>query len=173
MDYPVVLERDDNDTILVSFPDFPEAHTYGDTEDEALARARDALATAIDGYIKDRREIPAPSVHAGPHVPMPALVQAKVDLYRAMREERVSKAELARRLHWHGPQVDRLLEMTHVSQLGQLESAFAALGRRLRVGVERSNVTAQVAQAARRRSARAKRMASTKRQRRAAARSRR
>jgi len=44
MDYPVKLKRDDNDTILVSFPDFPEAHTYGDDEGDALERAKDALA---------------------------------------------------------------------------------------------------------------------------------
>src|SRR5262245_43037678 len=29
VDYPVVLEKDDNETILVSFPDFPEVHTFG------------------------------------------------------------------------------------------------------------------------------------------------
>lgn len=51
MEYPVRLERDDNDTILVSFSDFPEAHTYGETVEDALERAADALATAIDAYI--------------------------------------------------------------------------------------------------------------------------
>ena len=45
MDYPVLLTPDDNNTIRVSFPDFPEAHTFGDTTDEALVRAKDALAT--------------------------------------------------------------------------------------------------------------------------------
>jgi antitoxin HicB len=48
MDYPVILERDDNDTLLVSFPDFPEAHTYGIDREEALTHAQDALASAID-----------------------------------------------------------------------------------------------------------------------------
>jgi hypothetical protein len=38
MDYPVKLQRDDNDTILVSFPDFPEAHTCGDDVEEAAER---------------------------------------------------------------------------------------------------------------------------------------
>ena len=61
MEYPVTLERDDNDTLLVSFPDFPEAHTFGDDREEALARAQDALATIIDAYIKERRAIPSAS----------------------------------------------------------------------------------------------------------------
>ena len=137
MDYPVKVERDDNHTYLVSFIDFPEAHTFGDTVAEALSRGRDALATAIDGYIKDRRDIPRPSARAAKHhVTMPALVETKVHLYEAMRAAKISKSELARRLDVHGPQVDRLFEMTHASKLEQLEAAFGAIGKRLVVGVE-------------------------------------
>ena len=112
MDYPVRLERDDNDTVLVNFPDFPEAHTFGDTVDEALVRAQDALATAIEAYIKDKRDIPLPSAIVSKHrVTIPALVETKVRLYEALREAKIGKTELARRLKWHGPQVDRLFEM--------------------------------------------------------------
>jgi antitoxin HicB len=137
MDYSVILERDDNGTILVSFPDFPEAHTYGDNEQEALAHAADALATVIDAYIKDRRDIPLPAAKVTRHrVTMPALVETKVCLYEEMRAAHVGKAELARRLKWHPPQVDRLLEMTHGSRLEQLEAAFSVLGKRLVVSVE-------------------------------------
>ena len=137
MDYPIRLERDDNDTILVSFPDFPEAHTFGENEQDALARATDALATVVDAYIKDKREIPLPSAIVAKHrVTMPALMEAKTALYNAMRAARMGKTELARRLDWHLPQVDRLLAMTHGSRLGQLEAAFRMLGKRLVVGVE-------------------------------------
>lgn len=137
MDYPVTLERDDNDTILVSFPDFPEAHTFGTDEADALTHAQDALATAIDAYIKDKRAVPLPSaVVAKYRVTVPALIEAKLHLYETMRTRRIGKAELGRRLGWHAPQVDRLLAMTHGSKLEQLESAFGALGKRLVVGVE-------------------------------------
>lgn len=137
MDYPIILERDDNDTVLVSFPDFPEAHTFGESERDALAHAVDALSTAIDAYIKDRRDVPLPSAVITPHrVTMPALVEAKVRLYEAMRAARIGKSELARRLDWHLPQIDRLLEMTHASRLDQLEAALGALGKRLVVGIE-------------------------------------
>ena len=60
MDYPVTLTPDDNDTVLVSFPDLPEAHTFGTDEADALLHARDAIATIIDAYIRDRRPIPTP-----------------------------------------------------------------------------------------------------------------
>jgi antitoxin HicB len=137
MNYPVTLSKDDNDTILVDFPDFPEAHTFGKTTADALKHAADALATAIDGYIKDRRDIPLPSAIAARHrVTVPALVEAKVRLYETMRKARINKSELARRLDLHPPQIDRILDVHHASQLGQLESAFRAMGKRLVVGVK-------------------------------------
>lgn len=137
MDYPVVLERDDNGTVLVTFPDFPDVHTFGEHEDDALAHAVDALATGIDAYVKDRRDIPLPSTVVTRHrVTLPALSEAKIRLYEAMRRGRVSKSELARRLKWHPPQVDRLLDMKHESRLSQLEAAFGALGKKLVIGID-------------------------------------
>jgi len=133
--YPVKLERDDNDTFLVTFPDFPEAQTFGDTKEEALARGVDALATVIDAYISDRRAIPAASPIRRLWVALPALMVAKVALYELMRRKSIGKAELARRLNVHLPQVDRLVDVHHASRLDQLESAFNALGQRLEVSV--------------------------------------
>jgi antitoxin HicB len=137
MDYPVTLTPDDNGTVLVTFPDVDGAVTFGDTIDEALTRAPDALATILEAYIKDRRPIPPPSTRRTKYrVAVPALVEAKIRLYEAMRAAKVGKAELGRRLDWLLPQVDRLLAMTHGSKLAQLEAAFGALGKRLVVGVE-------------------------------------
>ena len=133
-DYPVQLTPDDNDTILVTFPDFPEAHTFGKTADKALAHAVDALATIVDAYIRARRPIPAPST-GQITVALPALMASKLALYEAMREKHVGKAALARLLDWHLPQVDRLLDIRHGSRLDQLESAFRALGQRMIVNL--------------------------------------
>lgn len=136
MRYPVVLTPDSNDTVLVSFPDVPEAVSFGDTEDEALARGLDALLTVFDAFMKDKRDIPTPSARKGRSVEVPALDAAKIEMYRAMRAQGVTKYELARRLDWHGPQVDRVLKIRHGSQIDQVEAAFAALGKRLVVSVE-------------------------------------
>lgn len=120
----------------MTFPDFPEGATFGEDEDDALLRAVDALETVLAARIDDREEIPLPSAATGrPCVPLPALTAAKVLLYRAMREAGVRKADLARRLGWHGPQVDRLLDLDHASRLNQIEAALAALGKRLVVDV--------------------------------------
>ena len=141
--YPVELTRDDNDTLLVGFPDFPEAHTFGDDREEALARAVDALETVIDVYIRDRRPIPAPSPVNDESVSLPALVDAKVQIYNAMLAGGVGKAALAKRLNVHLPQVDRLLDVKHGSKVEQLEAAADALGGRLemfiRFGLGKNN----------------------------------
>ena len=80
MRYPVVLEKDSNGTILVSFPDIPEAHTFGDDEDEALTRAVDAIDTAHSMYVDDRQDIPAPSRRRGAkYVTLPALTEGAPD----------------------------------------------------------------------------------------------
>lgn len=136
--FPVVLERDTNGTFLVSFPDVPEAHTFGRTKEQALSRAVDCLETALMQYIKQRRTIPPPSRvrKHGSFVALPVLSEAKVALNQAMQEAGVRKAELARRLGWHMPQVDRLLDLGHASRLNQLEAAFAALNKRLSLEIQ-------------------------------------
>lgn len=136
--YPVQLERDTDGKILVSFPDVPGAITYGDEEQEALARAIDALETVFMGIIADREPIPAPGrvTRGRKPVRVPTLTEAKLNLYQSMRAARVGKAELARRLNCHLPQVDRLLDLGHASRLDQLEAAFRALGKRLGIVVE-------------------------------------
>lgn len=135
--YPVDLDADTNGTILVTFPDVPGAVTFGDDEEEALMRAPDALETVLAAYVKDQRDIPAASPAKGrPTVALPALTAAKLALYETMRSQGVRKAELARRLGRHMPQVDRLLDLHHASRLDQVEAALAALGKRLCVEVQ-------------------------------------
>jgi len=123
--------------VLVSFPEFPNVHTYGDNEPEALAHAADALETMLSAMIEDRDEIPAPRPprRGERSVKLPALTSAKIELYRAMRSAHVGKADLARRLHCHLPQVDRLLDLAHASKLDQMEAAFRALGKEIRIEV--------------------------------------
>ena len=135
--YPATLKRDTNGTMRVEFPDVPEANTFGEDADEALMQAVDALEGALSMYIEDRRDIPKPSpVQArGKAAILPALTEAKLAIDSSMRANRVGKAELARRLNCHLPQVDRLLDLLHASRLDQLEAAFRVLGKRLTVEI--------------------------------------
>lgn len=121
----------------VTFRDVPEAITYGETEDEARLMAEDALETALSIYISRREPLPTPSAPEPGEtvIPLPALGAAKAGLYTAMRAAGIGKAELARRLGCHLPQVDRLLDLCHASKLEQVERALAAVGMRLVVDV--------------------------------------
>lgn len=131
MQYPVTLAADDNNTILVTFPDFPEAVTFGDDREQALAHAVDALETIIDAYIRDRQTIPTASTGGDAVVTVPALLAAKVQLYQEMRRQKVNKTTLAQRMNVHLPQIDRLLDVKHGSKIEQLEAAAEALGGHL------------------------------------------
>jgi antitoxin HicB len=131
--YPIKLKRDTNDTILVSFPDFPKAHTWGEEKEDAFQRAVDALETVIQGYMTDKRAIPAPRRRRGNGVELPTQAVVKILLYQVMREREMSKSELARRLHWHRPQVDRLLDLRHASRLDHVDAAMQELNARFTI----------------------------------------
>ncbi|MBB4154200.1 antitoxin HicB [Sphingomonas jinjuensis] len=129
MQYPVELTPDDNDTVMVTFPDVPEASSFGDDADDALLQAQDALETALNAYITDRRDIPAPSDANGrPVVSLSLLAALKVGIYQRMRARGWRKADLARGMSLNPRQIDRLLDLTHASTVEQLEHAAAVAG---------------------------------------------
>lgn len=133
--YPVTLSREDNGEYLVDFVDFPTVHSTGDTEEEALTEAVDGLITGIEMLFDDRRAVPPPSAPADGQriVALPALETAKVLLWNEMLSQKMRKADLAREMGAHAPQVDRLFDMRHSSKVDQVEQAAKALGRSLNV----------------------------------------
>ena len=135
-DYPVTLTADDG-TVLVTFADVPEAITFGMDEDEALLNAIDVLETGLSFYVDARKALPAASLPAaGQKTVRPSALEcAKLGVYKAMTDQGVKKAELARRLGWHMPQVDRLFDLRHASRLDQIEAAANVLGKHVHVQV--------------------------------------
>ena len=131
--YPVSIETADEGGFTVSFPDVPEALTQGETWDQALQEAQDALVVALGGYVEAGLEIPVPRqpLLGQETVPLPALIAAKVALYTAMREEGVTKVELARRLGVTEAVARRLVHPDHQSRIEKVEAGLQALGRTL------------------------------------------
>ena len=131
--YPLLLETDDNGTAIAQALDVPEAITVGHDPKEAAARAEDALVAALRGYIDDGRPVPPPSrpKRGQPCAVLPPMVAAKLAIYEAMREAGLTQTGLAERLGCDPRQVRRLLDLDHRSRLDQLETALAALGKRL------------------------------------------
>lgn len=135
--FPATFTPEPEGGFTVTFRDVPEAITSGATLEKALSMATDALETALSTYVDRRLDLPTPSrCRSGEiNVPLSALGTAKVALYRTMREQGVGKAELARRLDAHLPQIDRLLDLCHDSRLDRIDAALAALGKRLDVTI--------------------------------------
>jgi antitoxin HicB len=121
---------------VVTFPDFGYGATQGETDEEAMLMAQDLLMLTIGDYIRDSRPLPLARRQRGPKfrpVVLPALQAAKVDLYTTFLESSLKKAELARRIGIPKTHIERLFSLRHHSRLNQIESAFAALGKRLHV----------------------------------------
>ena len=133
--YRVTFEETDGQ-VLVRSHSFPELFTYGDDKEDALEAARDALIETLAGRIRDREDIPEGLDPAGIDpakeeiLALPTQIELKVSLYREMRGQWVTKAELARRLDRNQKQIDRLLDLRHASRLDQIDQAYAALGKR-------------------------------------------
>ncbi len=137
--YPITLEPDDNGTLLVTSPAFPEVTTFGADEADAIARAIDAIQEAIAARIDAGEDVPAlVNSTSSSAVFLPLLATLKVDLYRALRESGTTRAELMRRLGWKRESVDRLFRLDHASRTDQIEAAFKALGRSVSVKIEKA-----------------------------------
>ena len=127
----------DEDTFLVTSPDFPEVTTFGDTVEDALGYAVGAFEEAIAGRIHHKEPIPAPSkIRAKDYVvTLPLQTAMKVQLYQSLGESGMKKAELARALNLHRQEIDRLLDFKQSTSIGKIEAAFAALGKQLIIEV--------------------------------------
>ncbi|MGB3288679.1 MAG: type II toxin-antitoxin system HicB family antitoxin [Burkholderiaceae bacterium] len=133
--YHYTLTPDDNSTLLIQFPDVPEAVAVAETLDDAPLQAAEGLEAALQMYVDARRPIPAAAFSKGDSVSLDASVTAKLLLANEMVHQGMRKADLARSLGVHPPQVDRLLDLGHSSKIEAIESALSVLGRRLDVAL--------------------------------------
>ena len=136
--YPVKLTRDRKDGgYVVSCRDIPEVITQGNSIEEALREAEGALQAAIECRLEDGLDIPVPSpAKRGERmVPTPITTALKAAVYTEMRGQRVSKSELARRMHVNEKEARRMLDPRHPTRVPTLERALAVLGRRAEIAV--------------------------------------
>lgn len=135
-DFAVRLHCEDTDFVRVEVRDLPEVQTSGRTEDEALEMAADAIDVAVGWMMELGLDVPTPSPpEPGEHlVPLPAMLAAKLAVYRAFRQAGISEAELARRLGLGETEARRILDPDHPTKLDRLDKAARALGVRLVVG---------------------------------------
>jgi antitoxin HicB len=86
----------------------------------------------------DKATVPKPSrlKRGQKSVPVPLWIVAKLALYWAIRERRISQSELARRLHVRETVVRRMLDPNHDTKPEKIQAALQALGKRVVMGYE-------------------------------------
>jgi antitoxin HicB len=134
--YPAFLDPE-GDGFNVTFRDIPEAITCGDNRDDALEMAAGALVTAMEFYFEDRRPVPLPSDPKDGEVliALPASVWAKVLLLNEMIAQRVTPAELARRMNTRPQEVTRIINLGHATKIDTIAAALRTMGRDLEISV--------------------------------------
>ena len=98
--YPATLTPDPTGGFVVTFRDWPEAITQGETVEGALLEAADCPEEAVAARIDDRGEIPASSACLLEEHPVAVPIQTalKAALFLAVGETGIGPTELARRL---------------------------------------------------------------------------
>lgn len=137
MRYPATFTPQEEGGFTVTFRDIPEAITQGDDMNEASEWAADALATAMEFYFEDSRQVPMPSApqEGDVLIDLAPSVAAKVLLLNEMLAQKVSQAELARRMHTRPQEIQRVVNLGHATKIDTLAAAFQALGKHLEIRV--------------------------------------
>jgi antitoxin HicB len=136
-EYPVLFSPAEEGGWVITCRDLPEAISQAEADEDREEIASGCLQAAIEGRIEDGNDLPVPSRArtAEVKVAVPIETAAKAALYEAMREARVNKAELARRLGVDEKEVRRMLDPGHVSKIPRIARALQALGKRLQISV--------------------------------------
>lgn len=140
MYYPAKFKREVTG-YSVSFRDIPEALTQGDSYEEALAMAKDALLTAMGFYYESYRPIPLPSKPKNDEVKVEVNANAivKILLYNEMIKQHIKKSQLARLLNIRPQQVTRLFDFKQSSSLDTMDAAFKVIGKTLQFEVRKTD----------------------------------
>ena len=135
--YPAKFTARSDGRVLVEFIDLAHVATDGKDDREAMEEAMDALGSDLSIRLSRREEIPTPSApKRGQHlVPVPLWLAPKLALYLAMRDQRVSNSELARRLGLHERVIRRMLDPEHATKAEKIQAALAVLGKQMTVEV--------------------------------------
>jgi antitoxin HicB len=121
----------------VTFRDVPEAITEGDTLEDALKYAAEALELALEHYLDERRMSPAPTLkQEGEYlIALPASLSLKCALLNEMIRQDVRPAELAKRLKTSKQEINRLTTLSHATKVDRIAEAFHVLGKELTISV--------------------------------------
>ena len=138
--YPCLIERDleelettGREAYVISFRDVYGANSCGWSWGEALEMAQDCLDVALTFYTDAGRDLPTPSrLHAGEvMISTTPTVAAKLALYSAMKEQRITAEHLAEQLGLDEQATQKLLNPLYRSHITTVRRALTVVGREL------------------------------------------
>jgi antitoxin HicB len=137
IEYPAIFDPAEESGYTITFPDFPEAISEGDTLEEANYNATEVLDLTLKSRMEDNELIPLPHVETGANVHMVAPdVNIQAALLVKLNRGEKKFSDLARTLGTSWPAVSRLEDPKHWPSLRQLDKLAAALGKRLVLSLE-------------------------------------
>ena len=137
IEYPAIFNPADEGGYTITFPDFPEAISEGDSLEEASYNAIEVLDLTLRSRMEDNENIPLPHSESGANVHMIAPdVNIQAALLVKLNRGEKKFSDLARTLGTSWPAVSRLEDPNHWPSLRQLDKIAAALGKRLMLSLE-------------------------------------
>ena len=137
-EYPVSLKRAAEGGYIVTCRDLPALITQGDDKEDALAQATDAMDEVFATLMKLDKPFPVASQRRrGERLVSPPVESvAKAALYSTLRDAKITKAQLAKRLGIDEKEVRRLLDPHYHSKVPRIAEAISLLGKRLVISLE-------------------------------------
>jgi antitoxin HicB len=137
MQYPLKVHKEKDGGCWLSFPDIPRCYTNGDSVEDAMKHALDAIETGLDYYFDNYVPIPLPSPakRGQKFIELPPPVAAKVLLHNEMVRQKVRPIDLARKMGIPRQELTRVLNLKHNTKIETTARALAALGKRLELRV--------------------------------------
>ena len=134
--FPYWIERIADGYYIAHFPTIPEIRPTAPSVAKLIAGLQDAVLPALEARLKDD-DLPEPrEARAGEEVfLLSPNFAGKLHLIVALKQEKLSASELARRLGCLPQETHRLLKLSHPTKIDTIAAALSALGGELTCSV--------------------------------------
>ncbi len=134
--FPYWIERIADGNYVAHFPTIPEIRPSAPSITKLIAGLQDAVLPALEARLKDDN-LPAPrEARAGEEVfLLSPNFASKLHLIVALKQEKLSASELARRLGCLPQETHRLLKLSHPTKIDTIAAALSVLGGELTCSV--------------------------------------
>ena len=130
MQYYAKITREDG-AFLVQFPDCPGCFTEGNTKEEALANAHEALEGWLEAHLIRGSSPPKPNVSKGEPIAVDVILSAVLQIRWAREALGLSQGQLAAKVGVTQQQIAKLESAGSKPGLHTLQKVASALGSRL------------------------------------------